>query len=300
MGGGGQGWISRWPLPRRRHLPWVQRAHSAAVTDSTFSAHRLSRGQGLAPGSGRAGRQAQRVRPQGRGGWKREACPPSHQLVPGAQTAPGSCVADTHLPAPGAPKSSAPSRRQGGEPPWRGEGQGWSRLGGLRASPPSKNMNCPAPDWPQTLGANEVAGAEVLGGQGQAGLATAWPQDPYRLGPCPQPRPSPAPQSGSQDPPPPALWAGGMRTLLQPLCPNLGDGLACWGSLVFAGSLGTCVGVPHLCRTQSWLWPNPQPGSSFSSKLGHRTASRSLYASSLFPGCNHSYLLSPKPAVGQA
>lgn len=208
MGGGGQGWISRWPLPRRRHLPWVQRAHSAAVTDSTFSAHRLSRGQGLAPGSGRAGRQAQRVRPQGRGGWKREACPPSHQLVPGAQTAPGSCVADTHLPAPGAPKSSAPSRRQGGEPPWRGEGQGWSRLGGLRASPPSKNMNCPAPDWPQTLGANEVAGAEVLGGQGQAGLATAWPQDPYRLGPCPQPRPSPAPQSGSQDPPPSPVGRG--------------------------------------------------------------------------------------------
>lgn len=69
-GGGGRGWVSSWPLPRRRHLPWVRRAHSAAVTDSTSSAHRLSREQGLAPGSGQAGRWVQWARAQGRGSWK--------------------------------------------------------------------------------------------------------------------------------------------------------------------------------------------------------------------------------------
>lgn len=48
VGGGEQGWISNWPHPRRRHLLWARRVHSAPVRDNTSSAHRLSREQGLA------------------------------------------------------------------------------------------------------------------------------------------------------------------------------------------------------------------------------------------------------------
>jgi hypothetical protein len=63
----GLGWISSWPLPRRRHLLWARQVHSVAVTDNTSSAHRLSKEQGLAPGSSRTGSRAQA---QGRGSWE--------------------------------------------------------------------------------------------------------------------------------------------------------------------------------------------------------------------------------------
>lgn len=87
--GAGGGRISSWPLPRRRHPPWVRRAHSAAVTDSTSGAHRLSGEQGLALGSSRAGRWTRRGRTQGRGRCKWEA-QASHQLLSGAQPTSGS------------------------------------------------------------------------------------------------------------------------------------------------------------------------------------------------------------------
>lgn len=203
------------------------------------------------------------------------SCPPSHQLLSGAQTAPCSCVAARHLPAPREPKASAPRGWQGGGTPGRGEAQAWSRLGGPRGPPSSKNTNCLCTRLASSPGSARAEEAE--GGQG--GLpAVVQPSDQHRLGPAHSPArpsspvrllgpPQPDPAGRGHGRPPPAFVSH----------PGRWAGLS-WGPLPSLGLWDHVLGCPQVCRARSWLWPNPLLGSGFSSKLGHHTASRFLCA----------------------
>lgn len=153
--GGWRAQVSAWPLPRRRHLAWVRQALSAAGTDSARCAHRLSGGQGLAPGSCRARGWTQRAWAPGGGGAGRwEACHHAISSVQGCDS----------LGLTNGPKTQGPKQTAGRGPPGGAGGRG------PMTSPSLQNMSHPTPGRPQTW-------TQPLSRRGQAGRPR-----PQRLG----------------------------------------------------------------------------------------------------------------------
>ena len=154
--------VSAWPLPRRRHLAWMRRALSAAGTDSACRAHRLSKGQGLALGSRRAGGWTQQARALGGGAGRWEACRLAISSSQGC---------DSLGPTNG-PETQCPKRATGRGLPGGAGGRG------PMMPPPLQSMNYPhsqpAPNPGPTM-QPERAGREALASPTQAALQAGGP-----------------------------------------------------------------------------------------------------------------------------
>lgn len=224
-GGGGQGWVSSWPLPRRRHLPWVRQAHSAAVTDSTSGAHRLSGEQGLAPAPARQGAGCSGPGPRG-GALASEK--------PDCPLPTSSCQGLKPLPAPGT-ETQHPRGLQGGR----------VGLGAQAGVPPPQNTNvCSASNWPRTPGQMKWPEGRKWGDSGSVTSGTALPAGD--VGHVPQP-PSAPHQIDRLSLVPHHPWVFGVSGCSWPGRPGAGVG---WSSGALAHP-----GLP------AWLWLSQETGS---------------------------------------